>query len=102
MTNMTKTKALKIAGIVSAVLAAVWAATVWLPRLALFSRFGIRPDASSIGIIGGADGPTSVFVTYIGAGAKVMFWIITAMPLVLAAVSAACFRIRKKRLNKGE
>lgn len=97
---MTKTKALKIAGIVSAVLAAVWAATVWLPRLALFSRFGIRPDASSIGIIGGADGPTSVFVAV-----KLKMraaWILQTMPLVLAAASAACFLIRKKLLNKGE
>ena len=96
---MTKTKALKIAGIVFAVLAAVWAATVWLPRLALFSRFGIRPDASSIGIIGGADGPTQIYVT---EGGRAASWLIGTMPLILAAVSAACFFIRKKLLNKGE
>ena len=99
MTNMTKTKALKIAGIVSAVLAAVWAAIVWLPRLALFSRFGIRPDASSIGIIGGADGPTQIYVT---EGGRAASWLIGTMPLMVAAVSAACFLIRKKLLNKGE
>lgn len=99
---MAKTKALKIAGIVTAVLAAVWAVVVWLPRLALFLRFGIRPVASSIGIIGGADGPTSVFVAYTGAGARVMFRIAAAMPLILAAASAACFLIRKKLLKKGE
>ena len=96
---MTKTKALKIAGIVFAVLAAVWAAPVWLPRLALFSRFGIRPDASSIGIIGGADSPTQIYVT---EGGRAASWLIGTMPLILAAVSAACFLIRKKLLNKGE
>lgn len=90
---MTKVKALKIVGIASAVLAVIWAA--------VSVKLGFLPFCS-IRVIGRVDGPTSTFVAYIGKGAQVLSWIVRVMPVILTAVSVACFLIRKKVLKKGE
>lgn len=96
---MAKTKGLKVAGIISAVLAVIWAALAWGPRLLLFFMGHFRGMAvSSIGIIGGADGPTAVVV----ASSKVseaVFWVTMVMPVLLATVSVICLVWRKKLLK---
>lgn len=90
---MTKAKILKIVGIVSAVVAFIWAV--------VSVKLGFLPFRS-IQVIGQVDGPTSTFVAYIGKGAQALSWIIRVMPVILTAVSVACFLIRKKVLKKGE
>ena len=96
---MTKARALKIAGIVSGILAAVCAVLIWGPWIAVWWITKAAPQIGSLGIIGGADGPTEI---YISEGGQVISWLIRAMPLILAAVSVACFLVRKKILKKGE
>lgn len=55
----------------------------------LISRFGAR----SVGIIGGADGPTAIFVTTTTTGSD---WVELALALVLLAAGAfAYFRLRR-------
>ncbi|HIV18533.1 MAG TPA: hypothetical protein IAC82_04415 [Candidatus Merdivicinus intestinigallinarum] len=99
---MNKGKALKIAGIISGLLAVVWAVLDWGLTLVFWIKTKVIQSHASIGIIGSADGPTSIYVADLGGGGQVMSWMIRAMPLILAAVSIACFLIRKKILKKGE
>ena len=96
---MTKARALKIAGLVSGILAVVCAVLIWGPWIAVWWITKAAPQIGSLGIIGGADGPTAI---YISEGGQVISWLIRAMPLILAAVSVACFLVRKKILKKGE
>ena len=95
-------KALKIAGIIFGLLAVVWAVLDWGLTLVFWIKTKVIQFHASIGVIGSADGPTSIYVADLGGGGQVMSWMIRAMPLILAAVSIACFLIRKKILKKGE
>ena len=92
---MTKAKILKIAGILSGIFADVWTA--------LSVKAGIRPFRP-IRVIGQADGPTAIYVAMRpkGKAGQAIFGLTRAMPVILAAVSVACFLIRKKILKKGE
>lgn len=53
------------------------------------------PDAASVGIIGGADGPTSVFVTY-----SVPQWYHYVLPVLLLVVGIWGFRRLRKCKQK--
>lgn len=104
---MTKARALKIAGIVSGILAAVCAVLIWGPWIAVWWITKAAPQIGSLGIIGGADGPTSVYVataviSTCGIWTTVLYCLEMILPLILAAVSVACFLVRKKILKKGE
>ncbi|HIV18531.1 MAG TPA: hypothetical protein IAC82_04405 [Candidatus Merdivicinus intestinigallinarum] len=99
-------KALKIAGIVSGILAAVWAVLAWGPWVSLFWSMKVEPVLSKI-IPGGATYETVEMVVTTGQASVswldyAVFGIELAMPLILAAVSIACFLIRRKLLKKGE
>lgn len=58
----------------------------WVLRTFAFAD----PEAASIGIIGGADGPTSIFITAPG-------WVGVAVPAVLTAVGIVGYYALKKR-----
>ena len=96
---MPKSKKLKIAGIAFGILAFLAAVFAWAPSLIAFLMTKIAYAASSVGMIGGADGPTSV---YVAMTAGIAAWLEAAMPVLLAAVSVLCFVLRKKFLKKGE
>ncbi len=90
--NRTLRRALIVAGIVFSV-AAVLAGVAW----AIIGRFR---DAASIGIIGGADGPTAVFI----AGRRTpSFWSFLLYPFRLIVIAAGILysrytgRIRNER-----
>ena len=107
--NITGTKAriLKIIGVISGILAVIWAILFWGPWLAAWWTMNVVPPIDSLGIIGGADGPTVVAVTTAvvltgNIWGQIFYWVEMAMPLILAAVSATCFIWRKKILKKGE
>ncbi len=93
---MTKARALKIAGLVSGILAVVCAVLIWGPWIAVWWITKAAPQIGSLGIIGGADGPTG------GIWTTVLYCLEMILPLILAAVSVACFLVRKKILKKGE
>lgn len=54
---------MRIAAICMIVAASVFAAVEIVPVIALAVLLGRHADASSVGIIGGADGPTAIFLT---------------------------------------
>ena len=104
---MTKARALKIAGIVSGILAAVCAVLIWGPWIAVWWITKAVPNRVALGIFGGADGPSSFFVAPAvistgGIWTAVLYCLEMILPLILAAVSVACFLVRKKILKKGE
>ena len=104
---MNKAKVLKIAGMISAVFAVIWAVLFWGPWITLWWIDKVMPQIGSLGVIGGADGPTTVYVTtaVVMTGniwGEIFYWLEMLMPLILGAVSAACFVWRKKILKKGE
>ena len=93
---MRKSKKFLIAAIVSgaaALAAAIW---VWTPFLHL-----LPPALSSVGVIGGADGPTAVVVS----GGKTGVWaavMVLLLPVLLAAAAVCCLVFWKKFRKKGE
>lgn len=104
---MTKAKTLRIVGIVSAVLAFIWAILFWGPWIIAWWITKAAPQIASLGIIGGADGPTTVYVTTAvimtnGIWGEIFYWLEMLMPLILGGISITCFVWRKKTLKKGE
>ena len=98
---MTKARALKIAGIVSGILAAVCAVLIWGPWIAVWWITKAAPQIGSLGIIGGADGPTSVYVATAvistgGIWKTVLYCFGKILPLVLAAGCVCRFSARGK------
>ena len=82
-------KALSIAGIVIAALGAIAAAVFAIPLAC-----SMRGDNSSLGIIGGADGPTAIFVS---TSPSPLPAVIAAAVAVAGIVTAAICYARAKR-----
>lgn len=103
----TKARSLKIIGVISGILAVIWAILFWGPWVVAWWITKIAPPMGSLGIIGGADGPTAVYVTtaVVLTGSiwgEIFYWLEMLMPLILGVISIACFVWRKKTLKKGE
>ena len=76
----------------------------WLVLYGIMQRLGMLLDtlsvsfknnSASIGIIGGADGPTSVFVTGVSTTGSGLDWDVVLVCLVLVASILAYLRLRK-------
>ena len=77
-----------------AILSGLWLA--WYLGLTMFAQL-LANEAASIGIIGGADGPTAVFVTGVHTGID---WDIVLMAGLLIGGIAGFLRLRRCRTKK--
>lgn len=90
---------LKIAAVVAIVVGglellgnvAALALTAWLKNRAL-----VEAAAASAGIIGGADGPTAIFVTGVNTGAGLLHWLVPVALLAAGIWVLTCL----KKCNK--
>ena len=62
---------------------------------AALSLLSLMAEQKSVGIIGGADGPTTVWVT--GTGSPAALYIVTAVLLIAATVCYLVYRSRHSR-----
>ena len=84
--------AVAVAAVCMIVAASVFAVVKIVPLIALAVLLAKPIDAGSVGIIGGADGPTSIFVTTTIAS----MWKIIAQPVLAVAVIVAAIIILRK------
>ena len=93
-----KQKLLKIFFLVLSAISGLWltwygALTLWLKRTGTSSAILTQSEAASLGIIGGADGPTAIFVTT----AKGPDWDLILVGAVFMMGLAGLWILRKKR-----
>ena len=77
----------------------------WLVLYALFQRFGLLLNtlsitsypvpSASIGIIGSADGPTSIFVAGVSTGGHGLDWDVALIMMILVVSILAFLRLRR-------
>lgn len=84
-----------IAGIAGAIITTV---SVVLCAIVGFGAINLPIKAKTIGVIGGADGPTAVFITR-NAGKDIIFLVISVI-IGIALIISSCFMLRKKKTEE--
>lgn len=84
-----------IAGIAGAIITTV---SVVLCAIVGFGAINLPIKAKTIGVIGGADGPTAVFITR-NAGKDIIFLVIPVI-IGIALIISSCFMLRKKKTEE--
>lgn len=94
-------KKLKITAVISGILTLLQLFPVIMPVILLGRLWLSEPNASAIGIIGGADGPTAVYVSGIFPTlvviARYAFFAVCALTFIISIA----LLIRKKNKNNG-
>ena len=94
---MNKRKLLKAVSVGLAIAGGVSLAGPLLVMLALWKEGFSPAEAGSVGIIGGADGPTAVFVTGSAGPGIHWSWIIAAAMLILGIIGSVVFRKKEEK-----
>lgn len=84
-----------IAGIAGAIITTV---SVVLCAIVGFGAINLPIKAKTIGVIGGADGPTAVFITR-NAGKDIIFLVIPVI-IGIALIISSCFMLCKKKTEE--
>lgn len=93
MKNKKHVKAVGILTIVFAVITLARGAYEFLLPIYLTRKYNLETGAREIGIIGGADGPTAVFVTYRTSPFPYTYVLL----LVTLALTVVLFYVKKRR-----
>ena len=100
---MKKAKVLRIIAIISGVVSIVLALSPIIENLMIKHMIGQYAanlnNASTIGIIGGTDGPTAIFVTQPSTFHLVLRYGITAICAMISILSIMLFKKRKKHTD---